>query len=74
MPDVFVSADTSYNTPYFSRLVWKNVINSFTLEYYDKNRENLKSQYKTFEDFKKRFQFSDDDIKAFIARGEAGWS
>ena len=33
MPDVFVAADTSYNSAYFSRLVGKNVLNSFTLEY-----------------------------------------
>ena len=31
----------------------------------------LNSQYKSFEDFKKKFQFSPDDIKTFIAKGEA---
>ena len=71
MPDVFVAADTSYNTVYFRRLAGKNVLNSFTLEYYDKNRSKLTSQYKTFADFKRNFQFSPDDIKAFIAKGEA---
>jgi carboxyl-terminal processing protease len=71
MPDVFVAADTSYNTVYFRRLVGKNILNSFTLEYYDKNRVKLNSQYKSFEDFKSKFQFSTDDIKTFIAKGEA---
>lgn len=71
MPDVFVSADTSYITPYFSRLFAKNIHTAFTLEYFDKNRNTLNSQYKTFDDFKKRFQFSDDDIKVLIAKGEA---
>jgi carboxyl-terminal processing protease len=71
MPDVFVAADTSYNTSYFRKLAGKNVLNSFTLEYYDKNRALLNSQYKSFEDFKKKFQFSPDDIKTFIAKGEA---
>ncbi|HUX58052.1 MAG TPA: S41 family peptidase [Bacteroidales bacterium] len=70
MPDVFVAADTSNNTTYFRKLFGKNVLNSFTLEYYDKNRDNLKSQYKSFEDFKTRFQFSSDDIKILIAKGE----
>ena len=70
MPDVFVAADTSYNTAYFGKLVGKNVLNSFTLEYYDKNRAELNSQYKSFEDFKNKFQFSPDDIKSFIAKGE----
>jgi len=71
MPDVFVAADTSFNTAYFSRLAGKNVLNSFTLEYYDKNRALLNSQYKSFEEFEKNFQFSPDDIKIFIAKGEA---
>jgi carboxyl-terminal processing protease len=71
MPDVFLPVDTSYNTAYFNRLYAKNVLNSFTLEYYDKNRSFLKSQYKSFEDFKDKFQFNPDDIKTFIAKGEA---
>jgi carboxyl-terminal processing protease len=71
MPDVFVAADTSYNSSYFRRLNGKNVFNSFTLEYFDKNRVSLNSRYKSFEEFKNNFQFSPDDIKAFIAKGEA---
>jgi carboxyl-terminal processing protease len=71
MPDVFVAADTSYNTPYLRKLVGKNVLNTFTLDFFDKNRTKLTSQYKSFDDFKKNFQFSSDDIKAFIAKGEA---
>ncbi len=71
MPDVFVSADTAYNTVYFNKLYAKNVLNSFTLEYYDKNRVKLNQQYKSFDDFKSNFQFSPDDIKTFIAKGES---
>lgn len=71
MPDVFVAADTSYNTVYFRKLAGKNVLNTFTLEYYDKNRALLTSRYKTFDDFKANFQFTEDDIKTFIAKGEA---
>jgi carboxyl-terminal processing protease len=71
MPDVFVAVDTSYNSMYFRRLVGKNVLNTFILDYCDKNRNLLSSQYKTFEDFNLRFQLSADDIKAFITKGEA---
>jgi carboxyl-terminal processing protease len=71
MPDVFVSVDTAYNTPYFNRLYAKNILNTFTLDYYDKNRTTLNGQYKTFEDFKNNFQFTPDEIKAFIAKGES---
>ena len=71
MPDVFVAVDTSYNTSYFRKLAGKNVLNSFTLEYFDRNRNLLTSKYKNFEDFRKNFQFSAEEIKAFIAKGEA---
>ena len=71
MPDVFVSVDTSYNSPYFNRLFAKNVLTAFTLEYCDRNRNILASQYKSFDDFRQKFQFSPDDIKSLIARGEA---
>jgi carboxyl-terminal processing protease len=71
MPDVFIPADTSYITPYFNRLYQKNVLNTFTLDFYDKNRTTLNSRYKTFEEFRSGFQFSPDDIKTFIAKGES---
>ncbi|HEX2920888.1 MAG TPA: S41 family peptidase [Bacteroidales bacterium] len=71
MPDIFVSIDTSYSTPYFNRLVAKNILNSFTLEYYDKNRTALTSKYKTFERFQSDFNVDEDMIKAFIQKGES---
>ena len=71
MPDVFVSLDTSYSTQYFSRLFSKGIFNSFTLEYFDKNRTVLNSKYKTFNDFQKEFQVGPDLIKAFIEKGES---
>jgi len=71
MPDVFVSADTSYISQYFTKLNQKNVLGTFALEYFDKNRTRLTSMYKSFADFTNKFSFSDDDIKSFIAKGEA---
>lgn len=71
MPDVFVSLDTSYNTNYFSRLVAKNVLNSYVLEYYDKNRTSLINSYPTFEDFQNGFQIDENMMREFIRKGEA---
>jgi carboxyl-terminal processing protease len=71
MPDVFVSEDTAYISPYFNKLFAKNVLNSFTLDYFDKNRTLLTTKYKSFNDYKSKFKFSEDDIKSFIAKGEA---
>jgi carboxyl-terminal processing protease len=70
MPDVFVPVDTSYNSDYFRKLAAKNIFNTFTLEYFDRNRTTLSNRFKTFEDFNKNFSFSQDEIKELIARGE----
>jgi len=71
VPDVFVGVDTSYNSAYFRKLAGKNIFNSFALDYFDKNRNSITARFKTFDDFFRNFRFSDDDIKAFIAKGEA---
>lgn len=70
MPDVFVSIDTANNSRYFNMLFSKNILTSFTLEYFDKNRTQLASKYKSFEDFKNNFSFSPEDIKSMIAKAE----
>jgi carboxyl-terminal processing protease len=70
MPDLFIPADTSNYSDYYRSLVRKGIVNSFTLEYSDKNRKKLASEYKTFEDFKKRFNFSSEEIAAFIKKAD----
>ena len=70
-PDVFVAVDTTHNTQYLRRLAGKNVLNSFALDYFDKNRAQLNAKYKEFSEYKNNFQFSQEDIKDFISKGEA---
>jgi carboxyl-terminal processing protease len=70
MPDVFIAVDTTYNTSYFRKLAGKNVLNAFTLDYFDRNRAQITSKYRNFKDFNAGFQFSPEEIKAFIAKGE----
>ena len=71
MPDVFIAADTASNSPYINKLSAKDILRSFALEFYDKNRRSLNSEYKSFPDFNANFKFSPDDLKAFFAKGEA---
>ncbi len=72
MPDVFVAADTSNNTDYYRSLIRKGIFNLFILEYADKNRSKISSEYKTFDDYMNRFELSPVDIQAFIRKGEEG--
>jgi carboxyl-terminal processing protease len=72
MPDVFVAADTSNYSDYYRALVRKGIFNSFVLEYSDKNRAAITADFKTFDDFRKRFMFTPEEIKSFIKKGEEG--
>jgi carboxyl-terminal processing protease len=70
MPDVFVAADTSYYTDYYANLIRKGIFNTFTLEFADKNRKKILDEYKGFDDYKSRFEFTQEDINLFIKTGE----
>lgn len=62
MPDVFVPADTMGYSDYYRSLVRKGVLSSWSLEFSDKNRKQIASKYKTFNEFRSDFNFSDEDM------------
>ncbi len=57
MPDVFIPADTTHNSDYYRRLVKKGILNTFTLEYFDKNRTKLNINIKRSTTLKNKFEF-----------------
>ena len=59
MPDIFVPLDTTSVTKFYSKVIRQGVLNSFVLEYIDKNRKKLKSNYTDFETFNSKFEVSD---------------
>lgn len=70
MPDIFVSMDTSALYAYYNRLQRNSIINNFTLEYVDQNREQLVKQYPDFSQFNNKFQIGDEIIEKIVALGE----
>lgn len=70
MPDIFVPMDTSTYYRYFNNLNRKNVILTFVVGFLDKNREQIKSQYNTFDDFKDNFIVKDTVFEEMIKIGE----
>ncbi len=70
LPDVFVAVDTTYYSDYYSSLSRMGVFNSFVLEYADRNRDKIRQKYNDFDTFKNEFEFSDEEIRQFIAEGE----
>ncbi len=70
MPDIFVAVDTTNYSDYYRSLVRRGILNLFVLEYADKNRAGINAEYKTFDDFKARFEFTAREIQDFIRKGE----
>lgn len=56
MPDIFVPVDTSRYTAWHRNVVAKGVLNKLNLNFVDRNRESIKAQYATFEQYKNEFE------------------
>jgi carboxyl-terminal processing protease len=65
MPDFFVPIDTSFYSDYYRDLLRKGVLNRYTLNYTDKNRDYLESKYPEFNNFKNNFVISDKLFNEF---------
>ena len=60
MPDVFVPLDTNLMSMLHSQISRKNVLFTFVSNYVDKNRAELKTEYKVFEIFEKSFDINEN--------------
>lgn len=70
MPDIFVPADTTHFSTYYSNLIRKSIFNKYTIDYATDNRKLLKDKYSDFNKFNKNF-FVDQKMKDdFIALAE----
>ena len=70
MPDIFVPMDTSMYYRYFNNLIRKNVLFPYVVGFVDKNRDQLKASYKTYEDFKSGFSVSNEMLNDLVVAGE----
>lgn len=70
MPDVFVPIDTTEYSDYYRDLVAKGIITQFCLNYVDKQRKEILSNYAEVEQFDKGFSITDQLEKDLIAAGE----
>ena len=76
MPDLFMPADTSFNSKLYTNLVRKGVFNKYTVDYAMANRNKLKKQYPDFSQFNKDFQISDAmiaEVKKIAAKEKVEW-
>ena len=66
MPDIFVPLDTTRYSTLYNEIVRKGIFGSYTADYLEQNREKLKRQYPTFEDFEKNYVVSDAQYAEFM--------
>ena len=70
MPDYFIPLDTMKYTRLHRELAAKSVIVQQNLRYVDRHRKQLKKEYKTFEDFKSRFDVPQSLIDVIMEEGK----
>lgn len=58
-PDVFVPLDTTENTKYLRNISAKGILNQFAVAYVDKNRKQIKKQFKSDDKFVEGFEVTD---------------
>ncbi len=69
-PDVFVPIDTSPNSAYYMGIRGKGILNTFCLEFVDKNRQKLKAMYPTSDIFVQNFQVDEAMLESLYKMGD----
>lgn len=70
MPDRFVAIDTTGYSNYYRNLVAKGVLNKFAVTYVDKNRNDLKSKYRTIENYIASFNITENHLRDLVDLGQ----
>ena len=70
MPDVFIPIDTTLYSDYYRDLVASGVVNKSILSFVDENRNQLKKEYHSFEQFDQQFSISGELINKLVTEGE----
>jgi C-terminal peptidase prc len=70
VPEIFVPIDTSLNSTYYQGIRGKGILNSFCLEYVDKNRQHMKELYPTEDAFVKNFHIDDQILEELYKMGD----
>ena len=70
MPDVFVPLDTMELSTMYREMSRKGMFNTFTFNYVDQNREELKKTYPTFEDYETNFKVEGKVLDEFLAEAK----
>ena len=77
MPDIFMPADTSFNSKLYTNLVRKGVFNKYTVDYAMQHRDQLKAMYPDFSQYNRHFEVDSlmiKAVKAMAAQEKVDWN
>lgn len=66
IPDKYVAVDTTWRTDFYTKLIRKGVFYKFSLKYVNDHRNDLKSKYTSIENFKEKFEISNNIWNEFL--------
>ena len=70
MPDIFVPLDTTRFTDFHRKIVGMGIVNKVCVQYIDKNREQLKKKYTSFDKFKKDYEVDEAFLSQLITQAK----
>ena len=66
MPDVFIPVDTTRYTDYHRKLVASGLVNRVSMNYLDRNRNQMKAKYPKFQQYKQDFVVGEDIMEELL--------
>src|SRR6056297_1204558 len=67
MPDIFVPIDTTHYSDFYRDLIRKGIFNQYVLTEVNREREKMMKEYADFEEFKKKYEVSDELFNGLMA-------
>lgn len=67
MPDIFIPADTTGYSDYYSQLMRRGVILDFVNDYFDTHRKEMEAMYDSFDKYNKNFEFEGDVANSLLS-------
>ena len=66
MPDVFIPVDTTRYTDYHRKLVASGLVNRVSMNYLDRNRNQMMAKYPKFQQYKQGFVVGEDIMEELL--------
>ena len=66
MPDVFIPVDTARYTDYHRKLVASGLVNRVSMNYLDRNRNQMMAKYPKFQQYKQGFVVGEDIMEELL--------